>query len=55
MKYFGNHRTDLQQIHRDDVFIPCSDEFECEGQGSRVTGDKNGFLALLGACVRFVW
>jgi len=37
---------DLHHIHREDVFGPCSDEFECQGQKSKGQGHhgkKRGF------------
>jgi len=54
MKYLGNRRTDLRQIHRKDVFSPDrSGELECQGQTSKikVTRDKNGIFSISAACI----
>jgi len=48
----------LCQIHMEDVFFPCSDEFEGQGQRSKakVTRDKKQhFSALSTACVWFMF
>jgi len=54
MKYLGNRRTDLRQIHRKDVFSPDrSGELECQGQTSKikVTRDKKGIFSISAACI----
>jgi len=42
MKYLRYCWTNLCHIHRKDVFVPHSDELECQGWRSRSPGTKNG-------------
>jgi len=58
MKYLGNRWTDLRQIRTEDVFIPRSDECECQGQRSKVRSPatKNGILGPFGGLrAVYVW
>ena len=43
IKYLGNRRTDLRQLRGEDVFVPRSDEFECQIQRSRSPGTKTRY------------
>jgi len=59
MKYLGNRRTNLRQIHKEDVFRQSlrrvrRSRSKVEGQGHQ--GQRNGiFAALSTACVRFMF
>jgi len=58
MKYLQNRWTDLLQIHTEDVFGPRRDEFEGQGQQSKikVNRDKNGIFGPFGGLrAVYVW
>jgi len=44
----GNRWTDFHQIHTEDVFGPCSDEFEGQGPKARPPGTKTEFFGPFG-------
>jgi len=55
-KYLGYRWTDLHQIHREQcVWSLTGTSLNVKVKGQGHYGQKRHFLALLAACVRYVW